>query len=212
MMFTKQLRLSDFDNEVWQSKGFDVQENFVRKKLQFDEAPQLSVNITVTQTGTSIEVIDLQFDDVWLPFYQTNHSNAERIKELIQQQLLEWLTNEHMTQERMESLLKQQFPQAQIERPWEKSPNFSTFKINGSWFALYTEISGEKIGLDTKENVSVLNIKLPPETIEARIDYHTFFPAYHMNKKHWLSIYLRENTISEAIMSMIQQSYHLVSH
>ncbi|MBF6978489.1 MmcQ/YjbR family DNA-binding protein [Aerococcaceae bacterium zg-BR22] len=210
-MFTKQLKLNDFDNEMWRAKGFEVSNKQARQIFQFNEAPQLQVQVTITQEGTTVDVKDLQFNDIWLPFYQQDNANAEWLKEALRHQMMEWSSKGQMTQEKIEALLSEHFPEAEIERPWEKSPNFSTFKTNGRWFALYTEVPGEKIGLDIKDNVSILNIKLPPAEIKERVDFHTYFPAYHMNKKHWLSIYLHEDTLSEPVLKAIEQSYQIVT-
>ncbi|MFQ7172685.1 MAG: hypothetical protein ACLRQF_11780 [Thomasclavelia ramosa] len=36
----------------------------------------------------------------------------------------------------------------------------------------------------------MLNVKNTPEKINTLIDRIHYFPAYHMNKKHWIVFYL----------------------
>ena len=42
------------------------------------------------------------------------------------------------------------------------------------------------------------------------IDNKNIFPAYHMNKKHWISIVIDKNIKLEAIKELIDISYSLV--
>ena len=57
--------------------------------------------------------------------------------------------------------------------------------------------------LDKQGEVECLNIKVPIDTV----DHPSIYPAFHMNKKHWMSILLDETLSDEDIMSLIDQSY-----
>ena len=59
---------------------------------------------------------------------------------------------------------------------------------------------------------SVITLKGNPEVKEIlRESYPDIVPGYYANKKHWNSIYLRSEEVSnEEIMKMIQTSYELV--
>lgn len=78
------------------------------------------------------------------------------------------------------------------------------------WFAVVMHISKKTLGLQGDEKVDVLNVKLNPDEIALLVDYKGYFPAYHMNKKHWCTIVL-DNTIElSEIFYRIEQSYYLV--
>jgi len=48
--------------------------------------------------------------------------------------------------------------------------------------------------------------------LELRERYHSVKPGYHMNKKHWNSIYIKGNDINNnLIKEWILDSYNLVS-
>ena len=63
---------------------------------------------------------------------------------------------------------------------------------------------------DITTKVKVLNLKYSTDKILDIIDNKNIFPAYHMNKKHWISIVLDKNIKLETIKELIDISYSLV--
>jgi predicted DNA-binding protein (MmcQ/YjbR family) len=56
--------------------------------------------------------------------------------------------------------------------------------------------------------VEVINLKLDKEKIPELIKRHGFYPAYHMNKKYWISIVL-DNIISDKeLLTLVEESYN----
>ena len=56
-----------------------------------------------------------------------------------------------------------------------------------------------------------LNIKAKPEdVINLQEEYSAIIPAYHMNKKHWITIILDDFTDDLLLKQLIQNSYDLV--
>lgn len=78
------------------------------------------------------------------------------------------------------------------------------------WFAVVMHISRKTLGLQSDEKVDVLNVKLNPSEIALLVDYKGYFPAYHMNKKHWCTIVLDGTVDIDEICYRIEQSYSLV--
>lgn len=60
------------------------------------------------------------------------------------------------------------------------------------------------------DQVLVLNLKGKPDHIVERIDNDRYFPAYHMNKKHWFSLLLDAQTDWEQLIRLLAESYSLV--
>ena len=58
--------------------------------------------------------------------------------------------------------------------------------------------------------VDVLNVKLPRDKIIDLLKKHGYYPAYHMNKKDWLSIILDDTLKDDEICLLIDESYKLV--
>ncbi len=78
------------------------------------------------------------------------------------------------------------------------------------WFAVVMHISRKTLGIESDEKIDVLNVKLNPDDIALLIDQKGYFPAYHMNKKHWCTIVLDGTLNIDEICYRIEQSYYLV--
>lgn len=97
------------------------------------------------------------------------------------------------------------------EEPWEDN-NHATIKTSNSkkWYGIFMSIPYKTLGLDKSGKIDVLNVKLNPEVIKSLIDKKHFFPAYHMNKKYWISIVLDSDTDLNLVKSLIDESFNLV--
>ncbi|WP_230472753.1 MmcQ/YjbR family DNA-binding protein [Kingella kingae] len=69
------------------------------------------------------------------------------------------------------------------------------------------QIAGTQIGLDDVDNLAVVNVKLLPEWITQLSGQHGFAPAYHMNKKHWLSVRLDNTLPSSQIVDLLKTGF-----
>ncbi len=64
---------------------------------------------------------------------------------------------------------------------------------SGKWFALAMNIGERKIGHEGDQKIDVVNLKCAPEVIESIAGVEAgVYPAYHMNKVHWLTVALDE--------------------
>ena len=61
---------------------------------------------------------------------------------------------------------------------------------NRKWYALVMRVSRHKFGLDSDEVIDVVNLKLPTEMFGSFGAADGVYPAYHMNKLHWISVVL----------------------
>src|SRR5690606_38427807 len=78
------------------------------------------------------------------------------------------------------------------------------FKVGGKMFLL-TGLSGWENG-----NPSV-NIKCDPErALELREEYAAVQPGYHMNKKHWNTVFVHQDLPLSEIKKLIDHSYGLI--
>lgn len=97
------------------------------------------------------------------------------------------------------------------EEPWEDN-NHATIKTSNSkkWYGIFMSIPYKTLGLEKSGKIDVLNVKLNPDLIENLIDKKHFFPAYHMNKKYWISIVLDSDVDLNLVKSLIDESFRLV--
>ena len=61
---------------------------------------------------------------------------------------------------------------------------------NRKWFAIVMQVSRRKFGFDSDEVIDVVNLKLPTEMFGSFGATDGVYPAYHMNKLHWISVLL----------------------
>ena len=61
---------------------------------------------------------------------------------------------------------------------------------NRKWYAIVMKVSRRKFGIDSDEVIDVANLKLPTEMFGSFGVADGVYPAYHMNKLHWISVLL----------------------
>ena len=61
---------------------------------------------------------------------------------------------------------------------------------NRKWYAIVMKVSRCKFGFDSDELIDVVNLKLPTEMFGSFGAADGVYPAYHMNKLHWISVLL----------------------
>ena len=97
------------------------------------------------------------------------------------------------------------------EHPWESNPEHQVFRHreNKKWFALIMDIPKEKLKLSEGGQISVVNLKCDSRLIGAlRLD-PGIFPAWHMNKAHWITVALDGTVEDEKLKFLLDMSYEL---
>lgn len=61
---------------------------------------------------------------------------------------------------------------------------------NRKWYAIVMKVSRCKFGIDSDADIDVVNLKLPTEMFGSFGSDDGVYPAYHMNKLHWISVLL----------------------
>ena len=96
--------------------------------------------------------------------------------------------------------------------PFEKAEAMGfTVEEKGKWYALMMQVPLQKLGVASKADALILNVKIHPEDKERLIATDGVYEAYHMNKKHWISIALNVCTDDALIRECIYTSYKCVA-
>lgn len=84
--------------------------------------------------------------------------------------------------------------QTNPDYPFEEDFETAVFrhKDNRKWYALVMQVSRRKFGFDSDEVIDVVNLKLPTEMFGSFGVGEGVYPAYHMNKLHWISVLLAD--------------------
>ncbi len=80
---------------------------------------------------------------------------------------------------------------------------------NKKWFALIMTIKKRKLGFESDEYIDVVNMKCAPEIMDDLWRENGIFPAYHMSKKHWLTLALDGSCDDETIKFVVNISHTL---
>ncbi|MDO4647824.1 MAG: MmcQ/YjbR family DNA-binding protein [Eubacteriales bacterium] len=101
---------------------------------------------------------------------------------------------------------------AKPEYLWKDDSNSAVFRNrkNDKWFGIIMKISRDKLGLEGKEEIDILNVKLKPDMVTHLQTMDGYYPAYHMNKEHWITILLNGSVPETKILDAIDWSYDLV--
>jgi len=90
-------------------------------------------------------------------------------------------------------------PESTIDFPF--GDDVSVFKVKGKMFALVGE----------RNDLTMLNLKCDPDESAAIRDiYSSITEGYHMNKKHWISIYFDKTVPPNEVKRLIDNSFVLV--
>lgn len=77
---------------------------------------------------------------------------------------------------------------------------------NRKWYAIVMRVSRRKFGFDSDEVIDVVNLKLPTEMFGSFGAADGVFPAYHMNKLHWVSVLL-PNSPNDVVVFLTNASF-----
>ena len=103
-------------------------------------------------------------------------------------------------------------PGAVLDMPFEDDFETTVFRHGegGKWFGLLMRVEKSRVGLSGEGKADVLNLKCDPEeSFIVREMYEGIIPAYHMNKRHWISVILERGVPQDFIESLIEKSYDL---
>lgn len=97
------------------------------------------------------------------------------------------------------------------EHPWADEPGYAVFRheSNRKWFALIMTVARCRLGLPGEGDIAVVNLKGDPRLIGSVRERPGFFPAYHMNKEHWLTAALDGSAPEDEIKALLAMSYDL---
>lgn len=85
-------------------------------------------------------------------------------------------------------------------------------KDNLKWFAIVMTVEAKKLGVGAFGELDIVNLKCEEDDLKELIDRKSILPAYHMNKKRWISVILDEqDDLDETIIELTQKSYKLTA-
>lgn len=85
-------------------------------------------------------------------------------------------------------------------------------KDNLKWFAIVMSVDAKKLKIGAYGELDIVNLKCTDEDRETLSQTEVVLPAYHMNKKRWLSVILDEQEdFDEKLSELVQKSFNLTA-
>ena len=114
-----------------------------------------------------------------------------------------------MNRDELENYILEDYS-SEFDLPGAKFPNYEVLRHedNRKWFALIMDVSKNKLELEGDESMDVVNFKCDPILIDSLRNEDGFFPAYHMNKEHWITVSL-DDVCDEKIKMLLDISFEL---
>ena len=99
----------------------------------------------------------------------------------------------------------------ELEYLWEKFPDNAIVrrKDNSKWYLLILTVKQSKLGLKSENKTEIINLRVPREHINELLQQDNIYPAYHMNKKSWVTLLTDGSTDIKDIFKYIDISYDL---
>ena len=111
---------------------------------------------------------------------------------------------------RIMTLVQEKF-ENQLEYLWEKSPDTAVLRHddNQKWYAVLMKTSWEKLDKAREGHVEVVNLK--HDQVANLLLEKGIYPAFHMNKRYWISLPLDDTLSDEQIVKLFERSWFLTS-
>ena len=96
------------------------------------------------------------------------------------------------------------------EYPWQKYDNNTVFRHpdNKKWFVLVMGVQRIKLGIAGDAYVDVVNLKIEDMFYrDLIIREDGIMPAYHMNRKHWITVLLDGTVTDDRVFELIDMSF-----
>ena len=99
----------------------------------------------------------------------------------------------------------------QLEYLWEKSPDTAILRHenNQKWYAVLMKISWDKLEKGREGLVEVVNLK--HDQVSDLLVKKGIYPAFHMNKRYWISVPLDDSLSDEEVLELFERSWFLTS-
>ena len=96
---------------------------------------------------------------------------------------------------------------------WRSAPNYAVFRHseNRKWFGIVMDVPAARLGLEGEGVIDILNVKVDPADALVLRLADGILPAYHMNKKNWISVVLEGGIPNDMLLGLLEMSFQLTA-
>lgn len=216
MDFSSVFRTHDFLEDATVSYGFKKKGGVFTLERALPETDGLAAVVTVHGREMTVSVVELP-DRVPYALFEVESAEGafvDRVRQEAENLVRDVVENCFFDSDvriRLLSYVKERYGTEQ-ENLRVIYKDYCTLREHGTkkWYGLFMCIPWTSLHVERKGMTEVLNVKADPEEIQRLIDHDRYFPAYHMDKVHWISILLDKETDMDAAKRMLDESYALV--
>ena len=97
----------------------------------------------------------------------------------------------------------------QLEYLWEKSPDTAVLRHedNKKWYAVLMRIPWDKLEKGREGLVEAVNLK--HDQVADLLSKKGIYPAFHMNKRYWISLTLDDSLSDDDVLDLLEISWNL---
>ena len=205
-----------FDQEKASAYGFIENEGVWTYSFEILDG-DFVMNVSITADNVSFQVIDQETGDL----YPQVHMESMRgtfvgsVREACLEKLFDIRKACFEVQEficpqtkRIMSHVQEKY-ENQLEYLWEKSPDTAILRHenNQKWYAVLMKISWDKLEKGREGLVEVVNLK--HDQVSDLLVKKGIYPAFHMNKRYWISVPLDDSLSDEEMLELIEKSWNL---
>ncbi len=183
-----------FMNDAFQAViMIDLKGNIIGKVYELETEEEYTNIYVITQTGAFVSKVCTAYEQILIDIrnhcFEKNYfisPQANRITKWIE-------TTYHDEPEFL----------------WKKYPGYGIFRNqkNGKWYGAIMNIDFSKLDSKKTGEVEIIDLKLEEEKVKCYLKENGFYPAYHMNKKNWITVLLDGTVADEKMISLIEESY-----
>ena len=108
-----------------------------------------------------------------------------------------------MTKKELETYIESAFG-ISPDHPFARYPDISVYRHTGNrkWFAAQMTVPKTTLGIMEDGMIDIVNVKCDPEVLRSFHHQPGIYPAYHMNRNHWLTVAL-DGRIEDSTMEFL---------
>ena len=96
---------------------------------------------------------------------------------------------------------------------WMSAPNYAVLRHedNRKWYAIIMNVPRNRLGLSGESEIDILDIKVDPVISGSLLAREGIIPGYHMNKGHWITVFLDGTVDKETIYFLLEMSFDITA-
>lgn len=207
------------------NKLLDFGFNYDKNKYLFQKEilnNQFTLNICVDKNGTvSTNIIDNTtneeyilhlMEDVGGEFVGNVRSEYYKILTDIKERCFETHIFKSSQSKAVIEYIKNQYGD-ELEFLWPKFPNNAIWrrKDNKKWYSLIISLPRNKLKQAGDGIVEIIDVRITEDDLKL-IDNKSILEAYHMNKKHWITLIMDNSLDNAFVFNLIDKSYILANN